>query len=87
MHIKNNISPAVISGLLFFFSLTLLTGEAAEYPSRPITAISPFAPGGLYDIVGRPFTVFAEKRRSACRRIYFVLWWICHAFSSAMVSH
>jgi len=61
MHIKNNISPAVISGLLLFFSLTLLTGEAAEYPSRPITAISPFAPGGLYDIVGRPFTIFAEK--------------------------
>jgi tripartite-type tricarboxylate transporter receptor subunit TctC len=59
-NVKKNLSLAV-SSLLFFFFLTPPTGETAEFPTRPISAISPSTPGGLFDTVGRPFTVFAEK--------------------------
>jgi len=35
--------------------------DGAEYPNRPITIISPASPGGLFDTVGRPFAMLAEK--------------------------
>jgi len=34
--------------------------EAADYPSRAITFINPFPPGGAADVVGRPFAAVLE---------------------------
>src|SRR5882672_9716963 len=44
---------------------TLLPGgafaqDAANYPSRAITFINPFPPGGAADVVGRPFAAMLE---------------------------
>jgi tripartite-type tricarboxylate transporter receptor subunit TctC len=42
---------------------TLSTGSAfaqADYPSRTITLINPFPPGGAADVVGRPFAALLE---------------------------
>src|SRR5436853_1349483 len=33
---------------------------AQEYPSRPVTLINPFPPGGAVDVVGRPFAAALE---------------------------
>ena len=41
----------------------LATGPAAAqdaYPSRPVTVINPFPPGGAVDVVGRPFAAVLE---------------------------
>jgi tripartite-type tricarboxylate transporter receptor subunit TctC len=42
---------------------TLATGPAAAqaYPSRPVTLVNPFPPGGAVDVVGRPFAAIFEK--------------------------
>lgn len=43
---------------------TLLAGAARakdDYPSRPVTLIAPFPPGGVADIVGRPLAAAMEK--------------------------
>lgn len=34
---------------------------AADYPTKPITLISPMPPGGMHDVVGRGFAAIAEK--------------------------
>ena len=34
---------------------------AQDYPSRPITLINPFPPGGAVDVVGRPFAAALER--------------------------
>jgi len=36
-------------------------GAQAQYPTRPITMIVPFPPGGVADIVGRPLAAAMEK--------------------------
>ena len=41
--------------------LTLGVAIAADYPTRPITMISPMAPGGGHDFVARSFSAVAEK--------------------------
>src|SRR6185436_878075 len=33
---------------------------AQDYPSRPITIVNPFPPGGAVDVVGRPFAAALE---------------------------
>src|SRR5919108_1158346 len=44
---------------LFFWVLSALA--QAPYPSKPITMIVPFPPGGVADIVGRPLAAQMEK--------------------------
>ena len=50
----------LLSGL---FSLALPAAVSAQeaYPSRPVTMIVPFPPGGVADIVGRPLAAMMEK--------------------------
>jgi len=50
----------VLTGLLFALFATALSAQDA-YPSRPITMIVPFPPGGVADIVGRPLAAGMEK--------------------------
>ena len=38
-----------------------VTSAADAYPTRPIQVIVPFPPGGVADLVGRPFTAALEK--------------------------
>jgi tripartite-type tricarboxylate transporter receptor subunit TctC len=43
---------------------TLATGPAfgqGAYPTRPVTLVNPFPPGGAVDTVGRPFAAIFEK--------------------------
>jgi tripartite-type tricarboxylate transporter receptor subunit TctC len=47
--------------LLVFTLLSLAAGAQDAYPSRPITMIVPFPPGGVADIVGRPLAATMEK--------------------------
>ena len=49
-----------LTGLLFALFATALSAQDA-YPSRPITMIVPFPPGGVADIVGRPLAAAMEK--------------------------
>ncbi|HJS76441.1 MAG TPA: tripartite tricarboxylate transporter substrate binding protein [Burkholderiales bacterium] len=42
-------------------SLFAATAFAQQYPSKPITMIVPFPPGGVADIVGRPLAAQMEK--------------------------
>ena len=48
---------------LFAVSLVFLLAPAfaQEYPSKPVTMIVPFPPGGVADIVGRPLAAVMEK--------------------------
>jgi len=47
---------------LLFFLLTASTAFAQDsYPSRAITMINPFPPGGVVDVVGRPLAAMLEK--------------------------
>jgi tripartite-type tricarboxylate transporter receptor subunit TctC len=47
---------------LAFVSLILsLSAWAQDYPSKPVTMIVPFPPGGVADIVGRPLAAAMEK--------------------------
>jgi tripartite-type tricarboxylate transporter receptor subunit TctC len=47
--------------LLLISALLSLSAGAQEYPSRPITAINAFPPGGVADVVGRPLLSVMEK--------------------------
>jgi tripartite-type tricarboxylate transporter receptor subunit TctC len=61
---KNMTANLFLLVVLFFGINELIPGmaEAAElYPSRPIQLIVPFPPGGLTDLVGRPFASSLEK--------------------------
>src|SRR5688500_4632326 len=47
--------------LLLVFGLFSVAARAQDYPSKPITMIVPFPPGGVADIVGRPLAASMEK--------------------------
>jgi tripartite-type tricarboxylate transporter receptor subunit TctC len=49
-----------IGGFLLFFFIVHAWGQDA-YPSKPITMIVPFPPGGVAEIVGRPLAAVMEK--------------------------
>ena len=56
-----------LKSLSALLALALITGLcfspvwAADYPSRPITLINPYPPGGFLDVPGRAFAAAAEK--------------------------
>jgi tripartite-type tricarboxylate transporter receptor subunit TctC len=45
----------------FLYSISILALSQDTYPSRAITMIVPFPPGGVADIVGRPLAATMEK--------------------------
>jgi tripartite-type tricarboxylate transporter receptor subunit TctC len=53
----------LVSGFLGSSLLVPIPGfaqDAAAYPSRAVTFINPFPPGGAADVVGRPFAAVLE---------------------------
>jgi tripartite-type tricarboxylate transporter receptor subunit TctC len=48
---------AVVLHFLLFSAVCL----AQDYPSKPITMVNPFPPGGVADVVGRPLAALMEK--------------------------
>jgi tripartite-type tricarboxylate transporter receptor subunit TctC len=52
----------ILSVALVFLAASIASALAQTYPSRPITMMVPFPPGGLTDVVGR---LVAEGMRTA----------------------
>ena len=51
-----------ISALIMIFTWAITdVSVSAEYPTKPITLISPMAAGGMHDVIGRSFATVAEK--------------------------
>ena len=46
---------------MIVFSIHIIPLTASDYPTKPITIINPFSPGGSHDILGRAFASVAEK--------------------------
>ena len=52
---------AVRAALSFLFVVSSIAGAQDAYPSKPITMIVPFPPGGVADLTGRPTAASMEK--------------------------
>ena len=51
-----------VVALITIFTLAIThVSVSAEYPTKPVTLISPMAPGGMHDVIGRSFATVAEK--------------------------
>src|SRR6266851_8128709 len=53
-----------VIALVALVALGLMAGVAAaqdSYPSRPITIVAPFPPGGVTDLTGRPLAASLER--------------------------
>jgi tripartite-type tricarboxylate transporter receptor subunit TctC len=53
--------PARVVCLSAFLLSVLSTAFGQDYPSKPVTMVNPFPPGGVDDIVGRPLAGLMEK--------------------------
>src|SRR3954464_10536073 len=49
------------SMLLAALAAFCAVAQAQDYPTRPITMVNPFPPGGVVDVVGRPLAAIMEK--------------------------
>ena len=47
--------------LLAALAAWAVLAQAQDYPSKPITMVNPFPPGGVVDVVGRPLAAVMEK--------------------------
>jgi tripartite-type tricarboxylate transporter receptor subunit TctC len=47
--------------LLLALAAAALGAQAQDYPTKPITMVNPFPPGGVVDVVGRPLAAVLEK--------------------------
>jgi tripartite-type tricarboxylate transporter receptor subunit TctC len=51
----------LLAGLLILLSLTSPAPAQEPYPSRPVTIVSPYPPGGAADLTARPFAPALER--------------------------
>jgi tripartite-type tricarboxylate transporter receptor subunit TctC len=58
---KKRISVHFAAMLVVILGMAATLIEAADYPTRAVTVINPYAPGGTLDIQARAFAMVAEK--------------------------
>jgi len=52
--------PRILAAIALALALPVLHAQEA-YPTKPVTMVAPFPPGGVADIVGRPLAASMEK--------------------------
>lgn len=63
MKLLSTLSTLAVAGLLIASNSAIAQKPAADYPTKPIRMIVPFAPGGGTDIIGR---LVAQELGQAC---------------------
>ena len=68
-----------IAAIIVFTLTALVTGASAQepYPSRPISIVNPFPPGGIADLTARPLAASFER----------LLKQFCHRLESSILQH
>jgi tripartite-type tricarboxylate transporter receptor subunit TctC len=52
----------LLAGLLVLLPLVIGAGAQEPYPTRPVTIVSPYPPGGAADLTARPFAPALERQ-------------------------